>query len=200
MPDLGLDSRLNFLDASARLLQDAAPSTSAHLMIERNNLAEEHEKNLSKAQSKDICKACGTLNDLDVTSKPEIRTFRRMKGKAANHDPEMLGSEHNIGIKCLVCHRVTKFLPSGQQQFKSRGSIQMRSNVTSPDAMSLTHSAMREPMEEASRRAAPTHAGSKRRAKARKQVGLQTLLDKSKEVQRGSSGLELGLLDFMKQK
>lgn len=201
MPDSGLDARIHFLDNSARLLQGVAPSTSAHLMHERDAVAEEHGKNLSKTQLKDICRACGTILVPDVTLKADViepcnkRSRKKRKTDRTLQEPR----SKQTRTECLCCRRVTLSpLQRTRQQESGKGDWGAAPAKKPQFAMVgselPTSSAKMQPAKPES-----ANASSKKRAKARKQGGLQALLEKSKGLQSRSAGPGLDLMDFMKE-
>ncbi|KAL8693712.1 MAG: hypothetical protein Q9218_001513 [Villophora microphyllina] len=194
MPDPCVEARIRFLDDSARALQIAAPSTSAHLMLERNNVAEENEKSLSKAQLKDICKACGTILIPDVTAKFEAVDLHPSKKKRARVSAEPVNVGKRFKTECLTCHRVVRIQnQAAKTSAKSLGSIQSSRVPTSKNSTQSRHA------EAQFEKPASANVNSKKRSKARKQGGLQALLEKSKEMEIRSPGLGLDLMDFMKK-
>ncbi|KAI4207670.1 MAG: hypothetical protein LQ348_000518 [Seirophora lacunosa] len=201
MLDPGLDARIHFLDNSARILQGVAPSTSAHLMHERDAVAEEHGKNLSQTQLKDICRACGTILVPDVTLKAEVIEPRKKRSRKKRKTDRTLQEPRlkQTRTECLCCRRVT-LSPSQhtRQQESGKGDWGVAPAKKPPSAMVGSElpssSAKKQPA-----KAESTNASSKKRAKARKQGGLQALLEKSKGLQSKSAGPELDLMDFMKE-
>lgn len=197
----GLETRLRFLDESARLLHGVAPATSAYLMHERNAVAQEHEKALTKAQLKDICKACGTILIPDVTSKEEVSNScaKRKRKRWEGVSPPSELPEERLQLKCLACHRVviTPIVAPQRQDLgkinRPNGSIQrLNEAVTGSDLQSdMAKTGTEKP--------ASANASSKKRAKARKHGGLQALLEKSKGTQSQPGNLGLDLIDFMKK-
>lgn len=192
MPSPWLEARLRFLHNSSRLLQSAAPSTSAHLMLERNIVAEQHERVLDQSQLKDICRACGTILIAHSTSKTEIldSPFAGRIAKRGGFAGRKSGTEKH---ECLACRRVTtRPVVKSQQKFeKERRPLnlgQPSKLVISPSKSDVTEA----------ENSTPANASSKRRAKARKQGGLQAMLEKSKGSTSQSAGMSLDLMDFMK--
>ncbi|KAL8809891.1 MAG: hypothetical protein Q9200_003029 [Gallowayella weberi] len=193
MPDPGLEARITFLETSARLLQKTAPSTSAHLMLERNIVANEHDRKVDKSQLKDNCRACGTISVPGVTSKTEVtKVFSNSKQKKRagfNEDADELEIH-----ECLACYRVvtspsSKVLQNGfKNQGKPTGLVE-RSKIGGAGSKSDIMQ---------TEKSTPANASSKRRAKARKQGGLQAMLEKSKGANSQSTGTGLDLMDFMK--
>lgn len=200
MADPGLNARIKFLDYSARRFQDTAPSTSAYLMHQRNTVADEHGKALNKAQLKDICKACGSMLLPDVTCKTgvvDLSAARRKKRKLDAPESESPAKQNRL--ECLLCHRVTVTplqlpqKPGLWQSAKLTGLAKQPHNPVSGNELALDVTSMK------TEKPASTNASSKKRAKARKQGGLQALLERSKGMESRSSALGLDLMDFMKK-
>ncbi|KAI4244032.1 MAG: hypothetical protein L6R42_010582 [Xanthoria sp. 1 TBL-2021] len=198
MPELGLYARLRFLDRSARLLNRAAPATSAHLMLERNTVAEEHGKTLNKAQVQDICKACGTIFNAHLTSTPSSihPDVASSKGNNWVITPDHVSLNKQSNNECHVCRRMV-VTPSFQSQQYSRNnqrktaaSAKLSETIASP---SLEHHLMNV------EKVIPANISSKKRAKARKQGGLQAMLEKAKGTNLQSSDKGLNLMDLIKE-
>ncbi|KAL8705070.1 MAG: hypothetical protein Q9201_001796 [Fulgogasparrea decipioides] len=200
MSDLGIDARIKFLDDSARLLQSVAPGTSAHLMHQRNIVAEDNEKALSKVQLKDICKTCGTILVSGVTSRVEAVDPNRVKKKKKRRTtlgPE--APEERFKTECRACRRVSKTPSQWSQKHNIRKLVGLAGSVESVKTPAPANNIPTKTSVAENEKPASTNISSKRRAKARKQGGLQALLNKSKETTMQSSSLELSLMDFMKE-
>ncbi|KAL8654066.1 MAG: hypothetical protein Q9210_001735 [Variospora velana] len=202
MPDPGLDARIHFLENSARSLQGIAPSTSAHLMHERDAVAEEHGKNLNKTQLKDICRACGTILVPDMTSKVDFiePCNKRTRKKRKMDIPEHVESQaKQTRIECLCCRRVTR----SSLQYKHRQEYGNAGQGTAPAKNSQSAVAESELPSSSTKtelaKPESANASSKKRAKARKQGGLQALLEKSKGLKARYAGPGLNLMDFMRE-
>ncbi len=197
MSDLCLDARLRFLDRSARLLDGVAPATSAHLMLERNTVAEEHGRALNKSLTKNVCMICGTVSIGDVASRPEVN-YPDVTGSEENNKaftPEHVSLGKQTKMECYTCRRVTvkSILPS---QWHNPEDVR----TTARMAGSLRDTV---PMKSKSdavyiEKTTPANMSSKRRAKARKQAGLQAMLEKAKGTDSQPSGFGLNLMDLIK--
>ncbi|KAL8928071.1 MAG: hypothetical protein Q9172_001058 [Xanthocarpia lactea] len=197
MSDLCLDARLRFLDRSARLLDGAAPATSAHLMLERNTVAEEHGRALNKSLTKNVCMICGTVLIGDIASGSDVIypdiTGSEKKNKA--FPPEHVSLGKQTEMECPTCRRVTvkSILPS---QWHNPEDVR----TTARTAGSLRDTF---PMKSKSdavyiEKTTPANVSSKRRAKARKQAGLQAMLEKAKGTNSQPSDFGLSLMDLIK--
>ncbi len=198
MPEIGLDARLRFLDRSARLLSVTAPATSAHLMLERNTVAEEHGKALNKAQLQGVCKACGTMSDAVnmSTSNPLRPDAVSSKGRNWNSMPDRVLLNNPSNNECHACRRVV-VKPTFQSQEYDRNKVTRTApSAKLPDSgafPSLKHDLVKV------EKVIPANLSSKNRAKARKQGGLQAMLEKAKETNRQPSDTGLNLMDLIKK-
>lgn len=191
MPEPSLEARIRFLNDSARLFQTLAPSTSAHLMLERNNIVRENEKASSRLQLKDVCKACGTILIPDMTSKIEIIGPHVPKKRNASMTSASVNAEKT---ECLVCRRVVRTRrPNANKAIKPLSSLGLSRGPASNVDIQIRYA------KTVIEKPASVNASSKKRARARKQGGLQALLERSKEKDVNSSSSGLDLMDFMKQ-
>ncbi|KAL8913900.1 MAG: hypothetical protein Q9171_001393 [Xanthocarpia ochracea] len=193
MSDLCLDARLRFLDRAARLLDGAAPATSAHLMLERNTVAEEYGRALNKSLTKNVCMICGTVSIGDVASRSDAIysdiTGSEKNSKAFTSEHVSLGKQTKM--ECHTCRRVIV-----QSILPSRWHNPEDVRTTARTAGSLRDTV---PMKyKSDEKTTPANMSSKRRAKARKQAGLQALLEKAKGSNSQSSDFGLNLMDLMK--
>jgi RNase P subunit RPR2 len=205
-------SRLRYLDGAAHLLSVASPAVSAQLLFQYNKIASENELDSSDARKRSVCGACGNIMVPGWTchvrsqstgskrvSKKSLRK-RRSSGRPRTTAPgsvpgaggsEMKGLE--MVYECRVCGRATR--QTSPKKPPSRRPARNTAPMTSPStpAKHLGVDAMESP------RPASTNASSKRRAKARKQGGLQALLAKRKEGVEQTGDFGLDLMDLMKQ-
>jgi len=123
------------------------------------------------------------------------------KHKAQSKDA---GLHKYLKIDCLLCYRFEE-TPLQGSETKSKHSINKTSN---PDPVKSEHqlppsqgdnfqSASTSQFEAS--KPPTTYTSSKKRANARKQGGLQAMLEKSKIPKSSSSGFGLDLLDLMKE-
>ncbi|KAI4172063.1 MAG: hypothetical protein LQ343_003810 [Gyalolechia ehrenbergii] len=196
MPDTGLDARIKFLENSAHLLRGTVPETSAHLMQQRNVVAEESDKSLNKAQLKDICRACGVI--LVSGSISKVSVAEKVGKKKRTFVPEPEAFEEQSKIECLSCHRVT--VTSMQQLQENMRVVAKPVPLAKPSSIALSETIpSSDSRTEEMGKPASANASSKKRARARKQGGLQALLEKSKGTDSSSGVLGLDLMDFMKE-
>ena len=198
MPEIGLDARLRFLDRSARVLTGTAPATSAHLMLERNTVAEEHGKALHKAQLQGICKACGTMSDADniSTSDPLRPNAASSKGRNWDSMPDHVLLDNPSNNECHACRRVV-VKPSFQLQEYGRNKVtRTAASAKLPD--NTCYPSLKHDLAKVGK-VIPANLSSKNRAKARKQGGLQAMLEKAKEKNQQPSDTGLNLMDLIKK-
>lgn len=212
----GIRARAKHLDESAHLLACASPAISRHLRSQLHTLATDYNLNLSDAQKREACGACGNIMTPGWTSRTYLdigRSKRSLKRNASRgNDTGNLSSKEQtedaaakgVCYECLICNRVTRqALPaprraSQKKQEQIPPSELVDTASRDPDAAHITAaSGLGPPMSSFS------NASSRRRAKARKQSGLQALLaKKKKEESLGGGGFATGfgldLMDLMK--
>lgn len=205
-------ARLNFLAASAHLYSSTAPATSAHLMLECKRVAANSEIQMKQTGSKPACDACGTDLISGWTSRTFIASPRRSKktkpkSKKAVQTTQRAGSKLVIS-KCLVCRRSTKTqLMTTTRLTATRpavGGAKVSGSVPLPSTASLPtepnpKTADLDRQELHNLPLPSANLNSKKRAKARKQGGLQAMLEKSKTIETHSSGFGLELTDLLKK-
>lgn len=197
MPASECAPRLNFLRDSASALGSSSPSTAAHLLTEHNRILHDGLRPLNQRQQEFSCGACGTIRKPETTKIIEIKK-KKSKQHASRSDGATI-------YKCLCCHRRT---------VKSHEKEPVRSKLPSRTATTTTTTTTTEPPESTpgpsaektvSQQAVPEqpanrtadNANSKKRAKTRKQGGLQALLASKQQSQPASSSLDL--FDFLQQ-
>ncbi|KAI9862165.1 MAG: hypothetical protein M1813_004941 [Trichoglossum hirsutum] len=204
-------SRLRYLNDAAHLLTVKSPAVSAQLLSQYNKIALKNELNPPDARRRGICGACGSIMVPGWTchihsqgeESPRKTRRKRQKSKSHNAAPSLVltpdGIEMNelrVLYKCQVCGRTTRQIvpkkrASGRPARITAVPHPLTANPSIP-AGNLDSNKV-EPAKVAS-----ANASSKKRAKARKQGGLQALLAKKKEggEQKGDFGLDL--MDLMK--
>ena len=197
MPASECAPRLNFLRDSASALGSSSPSTAAYLLTEHNRILHDGLRPLNQRQQEFSCGACGTIRKPETTKIIEIKK-KKSKQHASRSDGATI-------YKCLCCHRRT---------VKSHEKEPVRSKLPSRTATTTTTTTTTEPPESTpgpsaektvSQQAVPEqpanrtadNANSKKRAKTRKQGGLQALLASKQQSQPASSSLDL--FDFLQQ-
>ncbi|KAF2842211.1 hypothetical protein M501DRAFT_1013566 [Patellaria atrata CBS 101060] len=207
--------RMNFLHTSAQFLAFSSPATAAFLgsqcdqYIETNNITlrdDEHE-----ARRRDTCGACGNIIVSGVSSSIHKRTIsgHRLKDNMSSKSPNLQGhlgtkATNVLTYQCPRCNRNYRQVYQSMVPKATKTSLPT-TRVQMEDApgrvQSITEDRLGSSNSDIST-ATTANANSKKRAKARKQGGLQAMLAKSKSDASnsgGSSGFGLGFMDFMKK-
>ncbi|KAF7594445.1 hypothetical protein BBP40_009267 [Aspergillus hancockii] len=182
--------RLGFLKDAGNFLESVSPSTAAYLMIVHNQIFLDESKPLNQRQQEASCGACGNIRN------PEWTKTIHIKKKTTKRPGSSAALNGAIVYKCLRCRRRT-VKPSRKEPVHSNASSKVAAATDSPPSAALAAVQHPESAKEdqiASKTA--DNANSKRRAKARKQGGLQALLA-SKQQSRANSSLDL--FDFLQQ-
>jgi hypothetical protein len=195
MPISDHTPRLNFLKDSASILDSLSPSTAAHLLTVHNRILHDEFKPLTQRQLDFACGACGSIRKPETTRTIEIRKKKaKPSGSSASKKASAVGA---TVYKCLRCHRRT-VKPAARSNITSKpdttaAAVSTTQSTTSTPAKSVSPA----PSVEADRGSKTAdNASSKKRAKARKQGGLQALLA-SKQQSKSSQSLDL--FDFLQQ-
>lgn len=179
--------RLSFLKESASSLRTTSPSTAAYLMSTHNGIFHEEQKPLNQRLHDSFCGACGSPRGSESTKMASIK--KKDHKRVASSLAKGLAADGATVYKCLRCRRRTVTLPRAPP--KAAPAVQ---NTDSQPSTSAASTALPDPVS-GSRTA--ENASSKKRAKARKQGGLQNLLA-NKKPQSGQSK-SLDLFDFLQQ-
>jgi RNase P subunit RPR2 len=180
-----LSARLRYLNESAQLLATTAPTTSRFLMSRFNSLILESGIDRPEAQKRGACGACGTITIPGWEStiqlyRQQIRKEKRKILKAAKTKVVVYTCEA-CGRK--TCHSLDK--PHMPRHTPGLSKSIATGPYATPRAVSTISS---------------SPSSSRKRAKTRKQGGLEALLAKQKPFDtRGSGGFGLDLMDFMKK-
>ncbi len=213
MAQESLKARAKHLTESARLLALTSPAISRHLRSELHSISLDLNMELSEPQKREACVACGNLMipgwtsrtylEKNQSSKITKREVVRRGRKAALPPPSTKedAAEKSICHECLICNRKTRQPVQSRAKALIKLQRQTMSSRMPPPVFDNPAQATGFPKEASP--SSPTtssiNANSKRRAKARKQSGLQALLAKKKEAGgSGTSGFGLDLMDFMK--
>lgn len=197
-------ARIKHLAASATLLSQIAPETSAHLMLECGSIAASNDIALKTPGLHKACSACGTILTSGWTSRSSVtNTIRNIKrrhkrrSERTGFDDE--GTKYLV-TQCLVCKKsVSSPLEHRPAHFPSRKQISMSQTAisearSSPSrVMYQVSGSKQEPQIRL-----PANLASKNRAKARKQSGLYAMLQNSKNQTTGVVPPAFDLMDFMK--
>jgi hypothetical protein len=174
--------RLTFLKDSASSLSSSSPSTAAYLMSVHNSIFHEELKPLNQRLHDTFCGACGSHRNKEWT---KTATIRKKSRKQASSTATPNGAAI---YKCLRCHRRTVT--------PTRTPSRVPPSVT-VDSQPLTTNTATTLSSQVSASKTVNNASSKKRAKARKQGGLQALL--AAKQSRNESTQSLDLFDFLQQ-
>lgn len=195
--------RIKYLAASAQQYSQIAPATSAHLMLQCDSVAASNDVSIKMSDSRRTCAACGTISVSGWTSRTSVvDPSRNKKGrpKPRNDSKGITDARTKVVMtECLVCRRsasshlehVAAHGSSRKQISTSKGALLKPTStlgVTRP-----TDDGIQQPQA-----SLLTNLASKRRARARKQSGLQAMLQKSKSADKEAPSPALDLMDFMK--
>ncbi|KAI1614890.1 hypothetical protein EDD37DRAFT_630495 [Exophiala viscosa] len=179
------ETRIGFLQESARMLFLSSPSTSRYLSAQRNEVVLSGTAR-KRVRIKGACTACGSLLVPAWTSDTKAVTGKVKRGTDGTSKPDELRNRV-VSSRCSTCNRITKDVVKVQ--------LTSRKSLTKPFALQAKQEEA-VPHEELVAEQ-PSKVTSKRRAKARKdREGLQALLSKSAQ-NKPSRGLNL--MDLMKR-
>lgn len=190
MPVSEYTSQLNFLKDSASSLSSSSPSTAAHLLAGHNHILHNDFKSLNQRHQEYCCGACGTIRSPETSKTIQIK---KKKSKRTG-----VSTDGTTIYKCLRCHRRT-VKPVRKEPVRSK--VLPKPTTTTVEAsVSTTASSTDKTVSEQSASSEPANktaenASSKKRAKARKQGGLQAMLASKQQSQSASSSLDL--FDFL---
>ncbi|KAL1971343.1 hypothetical protein VTN77DRAFT_295 [Rasamsonia byssochlamydoides] len=197
--------RLNFLRNSASFLSSQSSSTAAHLIAVHNRILHEDFKPLKPRQHENFCGACGSPRKPEYTKIIKIRP--KGKARASQLPSKETGRSTQGGAivyKCLRCHkRTVQRLQQQNAKSQKPSSTPMTppvSTSTETSEKSSSQPVSETPAVPAVPKSTAENASSKKRAKARKQGGLQALLaSKQRSQSANSSASSLDLFDFLQQ-
>lgn len=191
-------ARLKFLSHAARHYAHGSATTSAHLILQRNthNVESAKRKQSDPFQS---CQACGIILLPGMTSEVRTESSQQLSKNSRKSKAQKTARLFCAGIArkyirttCLACHRYEK-VPLEPLEHTRRQPLAQPNTV--PDGSILLRNRRSSKLEKPSN----ANQSSRQRAKTRKQGGLQTLLQKSRQGSSTQAGTSLGLMDLMKQ-
>lgn len=185
--------QLRHLGDAAALLSRTSPSTATHLLAVHTQILHEDSKSLNVRQQKHHCAACGSIRQARTTKSTEVKPRGNSR---ASHLESSGGAKI---YKCLRCHRRAVF-PRRRTVSRPLSRFPTATASSTTTSLSLSTSA-KEPSQQNPPSVTPDsqphnsaeNANSKKRAKARKQVGLQALLDSKQQRSQPS----FDLFDFL---
>ncbi len=200
-----LSARLRYLNDAAHLLTTTSPATSSYMMSQYNKVAFDHDLTLPEARRREVCGACGNIMVIGWSchAYPQAgleKETRPSEGSSAIRSSEGSPTRMNMIYECRICNRKTRQgfqKRNNEKQRPSRqGTLQSMPSRPIDYAVVTTTSTIQSSIKPSS-----VNTGSKRRAKARKQSGLQAMLARAKaeNTSSGPSGsFGLDLMDLMK--
>ncbi|KAL4990117.1 hypothetical protein BDW68DRAFT_175273 [Aspergillus falconensis] len=173
--------RLNFLKDSSSSLSSTSPSTAAYLMSAHNAIFYEDHRPLNQRLHDSFCGGCGSPRRSEHTKVASVK--KKSQTRVSSSLAKGLTADGASVYKCLRCRRRT-VTPS-----------RVPSRVAPPIVPIVDPTAAKAQPDQFSASKTAENASSKKRAKARKQGGLQALLA-TKQSQSGPSK-SLDLFDFL---
>ena len=177
---MAIDARQEFLNRAADALA-ASPSTSSHLLALHTQLLHENSKALNTTQKKEYCGACGSLRKPQWTRVTDIKP-KSIKASSASASSASVATVY----KCLRCRERTVLESKKKTAPKSLRHAAAKASTRGPTLYQGETQAATDPTKSVD------NQNSKKRAKARKQGGLQALLASKKSAQPS-----LDLFDFL---
>ncbi|EGD92056.1 hypothetical protein H112_00344 [Trichophyton rubrum D6] len=206
-----VSARLVFLKASARLLSQQSPSTSAHLVTMHNSiLLQDKSSRLPIKDQMEACPSCGSVRIPGVNSRVFTRTQTPPKAARSVHksrpkEPSQGASQGQSEQKCLIyeclrCrHEVVQRIPQPARTIQRKRKSSTVAATSSSTSQEISLRATKDHAERlesgsATSKTDSENSSSKKRAKMRKQKGLLASLATQKQTKPSSS---LNLLDFL---
>ncbi|KAF2461217.1 hypothetical protein BDY21DRAFT_279526 [Lineolata rhizophorae] len=182
-----LSRRLQFLHESAHTLAVQSPHAAAHLESQFDRLAVANELNLPDSRRRGVCGACGNVMVPGWSSHVKLEASRRKrKGKHVTDKIMVYQCDH-----CRLSTRRPVGDRNAPRPLESASKHEQPVSAAGSDVsldvatIGLTGTTS-------------ANASSKKRAKARKQNNLQSLISKNKQDSTSKDGFGLDLMDFMK--
>lgn len=215
MASEAFSARLRHLNDSALALALAAPTTAANLGAEFDRLARENRLEVTDLHRRQICASCGNVlapgRSCTISVEPRLslarqaskKHFSKARASKRTEAPAHYASKIMV-YTCRRCSRKTRLnLPDTRSLLRKRKGQKLHTNSTqTPDhkMLSVASSANENIPSVSMTETKPisTNAGSKQRAKARKQSGLSAMLAKGKVDSTSHGSGNLNLMDFMK--
>ncbi|RMJ21694.1 hypothetical protein PHISP_07433 [Aspergillus sp. HF37] len=197
MPVSDYSSQLTFLKDSAHSLASQSPSTAAHLLAVHNQILHHQFKPLNQRQKDAFCGACGSIRNPQSTETIQIRK----KGASGSSSKSNTPGGATV-YKCRRCGRRTvkplrrepirSNIPKSTAEASSAPAVQSSASTTEAPAPPTLPQPGPQTAEQSKPGKTAENAGSKKRAKTRKQGGLQALLASKQQSQPS-----LDLFDFL---
>jgi ribonuclease MRP protein subunit SNM1 len=195
---------LKYMNDAAHLLANGGPATSAYLMSRCNGLMFDNSLEATEAHRQRACGACGNIMVTSWTNSQELDApiYKRRRRDAAEPSKPRERREKVITCSCERCGRKTRRSFTARPRRAPKGPDRGADLVeTNPAAGLSQNKSSSEPNAINTPATSALNANSKRRAKARKQGGLQALLAAAKDTGSRTAGGDFGLdlLDLMKR-
>lgn len=194
-----LSAQLKYLTDAAHLMAFSAPGSSSHLMSRCNLLMFSNDIDQFDTRRRHVCGGCGNIMTPGWTSTVKNEVQRQPKSPKSHKRKASAitqATERSMVYTCGRCKRETRHVitMAALPRINPRRAEQPRlASGEGPERLSST------PQPQAGTPTVPSaNASSRKRAKSRKQGGLQALLAKNKEASQSSSGgFGLDLFDLM---
>jgi transposase len=189
--------QLRFLSEAANLLASQSPSTAAHLFSVHTHILHEELKPLNIRQRKHHCGGCGSIRQSKCSQVTQVKPKAKSR-VISKMDTTSAGGA--TVYKCLRCNqrtihprkRISKPLSKAPSRVSTSTASPIPTTTRSTPVESSTLQALPSTTTESAPLKKADNANSKKRAKARKQGGLQALLASKKNTQPS-----LDLFDFL---
>ncbi|KAL3479305.1 hypothetical protein BJX99DRAFT_76328 [Aspergillus californicus] len=179
--------RLSFLKDSASFLSSTSPSTAAYLMSVHNSICHEEHKPLNQRLHDTFCGACGSPRKSEWTKTVSIKKKNHKRVTSSLAQGQQAADGATV-YKCTRCRRRTISHSRNPSKPRSTAVSIVNPRPSAPTATTALP-------DQASVSKTADNASSKKRAKARKQGGLQALL--AAKQSRTESSPSLDLFDFL---
>jgi ribonuclease MRP protein subunit SNM1 len=201
MASEALSARLRYMSDAAHLLATIEPTTSAYLMSQCHDVMFDNDLEPTDTHKRQACGACGNIivPGRSGTIRKEVAGLvgKERPGRSNHRRTDVKHQARAMVYTCASCSRTTRFpltnsIPTAirkKSKHDSR-SASLQASLTS-SALHKTQPSVEVPI------STSVNASSKKRAKSRKQGGLQALLAKKNES-ASTGGFGLDLFDLMK--
>lgn len=190
--------QLCFLSEAADLLASESPAIAAHLLSVHTKILHDELKPLNTRQRKHHCGGCGSIRQSKCSRVTQV------KPKAKSRASSKLDTTSTGGATVYKCLRCNQRTINPRKRVTSKPLSKASSRIPTAAASPVPTTAISIPAESSAQPALPStstdsappktadNANSKKRAKTRKQGGLQALLASKKNAQPS-----LDLFDFL---
>ena len=199
-----VDTRLRFLTSAALLYAPSVAATSAHLMLQGVQVADENGRPFDIEGSKDVfCRVCGTISSGAETSLASEKRGQSLDAVQTESTKKATASPLDFEPRCSACHHflrqpvAAKKTGSGPGSWKQQSLARAGKSDHSLDVFDNVNAKTLKPSKVVHANVS-ANASSKQRAKARKQGGLQAMVDQSRKRLEPDASSGLDLMDFMK--